>query len=982
MDMGPDRWATVDRLYHAALTQPVERRAAFLAEACAGDDDVRHEVESLLAQAPSADGVFARGAAFAAAGVVSDVGGSLTGRRLGAYQILAPLGAGGMGEVYRARDTRLGRDVAIKILPRAFTSDADRLARFEREARVLASINHRHIAAIYGIEDAPTDDGASIRTLVLELVDGETLADRIARSGSKGLPIKEALDIARQIADALDAAHEKGIVHRDLKPANIKITPQGVVKVLDFGLAKLDASSSDSAVGVTTAPTLTVNDTREGLIIGTAAYMSPEQARGHAVDRRTDIWAFGCVVYEMLTGRATFARSTIADTLAAVVEREPEWDALPPDTPGNLRDLLHRALQKDVRRRLRDAGDALNELVEPASTHRSDIANRTQPAGYPPVRRFALVAVSALVLGAVITATSLWIAKPWIPSSPTDLVQFVLGSSNAPPLEPSGLDRDIAISPDGSRVVYIAGRPGRIQLVTRPLMSLDTALLSESGTPRAPFFSPDGQWVGFFELFGNLRKISISGGPVTDLSRSVGGAARGASWARDNFVYFATSDSASGLWRVAATGGEPESLTRPDPANGELDHFWPEALPDGRGVLFTTVFPGSIDSAQVTVFDTTTRTSKVLVRGGTGAIYIPTGHLLYGANGALYAVPFDAERLEVTGTAVKVLEPVAITPEGALNVSVSAAGTLAYVRADSKQDDRTLVWVSREGREDPIAAPARPYVYPRLSPDGTRIAVEIWDRNRDIWVWDLARETLIRVTENPGRDGFPVWTPDGRRLVFGSAEGGATNLFWRPADGTGAVNRFTKSQRIQFPYSISPDGTQLIIREDDPQTGLDISVVSLKGSSDASSLIRTPFNEQNAEVSPDGRWLAYQSNESGQDEIYVRPFPNIGGGRWQVSTAGGTRPVWSSNGRELFYLAPNGLSSAAVTTNDSFAAGRPIRLIEARYFAETAFIGRTYDVSRDSQRFLMIKRSASVVQPEIVVVQNWDQELKRLAPAR
>jgi len=350
MDIGPDRWESVERLYHAALAQPAERRAAYLADACGTDEELRREVEALLAQNVSAGAVLTGGAVGAAAGLISDAGRSvLTCRRIGAYQILAPLGAGGMGEVYRARDTRLGRDVAIKILPRAFTSDADRLARFEREARVLASLNHPHIAAIYGIEDAPTDDGASIRTLVLELVDGETLAERIARSESKGLRITEALDIARQIIEALDAAHEKGIVHRDLKPANIKITPQGAVKVLDFGLAKLDASSGNSAVGVTRAPTITVNETREGLIIGTAAYMSPEQARGQAVDKRTDIWAFGCVLYEMLTGRAPFARPTITDTLAAVVEREPEWDALPLETPGNLRDLLHRSLQKDVK---------------------------------------------------------------------------------------------------------------------------------------------------------------------------------------------------------------------------------------------------------------------------------------------------------------------------------------------------------------------------------------------------------------------------------------------------------------------------------------------------------------------------------------------------------------------------------------------------------------------------------------------------------
>jgi serine/threonine protein kinase/Tol biopolymer transport system component len=973
MTTSPDRWATVERVYHAAVARPLEARAAFLAEACAGDDALRREVESLLAQDVSAAGPLTRGAVVAAADLVSNVGHSvLTGRRIGAYQILAPIGAGGMGEVYRARDTRLGREVAVKILPRAFTSDADRLARFEREARVLASLNHPHIATIHGIEDAPLDGGAPVRALILELVEGETLAERIARTESKGLPIKEALDIARQIADALDAAHEKGIVHRDLKPANIKITPQGVVKVLDFGLAKLETSSSESADGVTAAPTITVDDTREGLIVGTAAYMSPEQARGQAVDKRTDIWAFGCVLYEMLTGRSAFTRATISDTIAGVLEREPDWAVLPTNIPPPIFRLIPRCLQKDIGRRLHDVADArieLDDAIEPQSTTNAP----TAPLRRSKVGAIVLAALSATAL--VVAGAVIWLNRPITVAKPST-VQFVATGGYAHALEPSGLDCDVALSPDGRRLAYAAGGPGRVQLVTRSLAQLNSSVLWDRGTPRSPFFSPDGEWIGFFEQFGALRKIPATGGPSIQVSRAVGGAARGATWASDGSIIFATSSAETGLWRVSANGGEPQVLTRPAIAQGELDHFWPEMLPGGNAVLFTIVSVGTSNRMQIAVFNLKTGRSKVLIRGGTHARYVSSGHLLYGSAGSAFLVPFDIDTLTVTGDAVKVLDRVAITPDGAVNAAIAEDGTLAYVPSDAAAVARTLVWVDRTGREEEIPAPPRAYLYPRLSPDATRIAVESWDEDRDIWIWNIARQTLTRVTDNPDRDGFPIWTTDGRRIIFGSAHNVSTNLFWRAAESGDSPVRLTDSAKIQFPYSVSPDGARLLFREDDTSSGLDIDILDLENSSVTVPFIRTPFNEVNAEFSPDGRWVAYQSNESGQEEIYVRPFAD-GGTRWQISTMGGTRPVWARSGRELFYLATDGIYAVPIGSGSSFAAGRPALLIKRRYFATTAFLGRTYDVAADGQRFLMVKPASATEVPQIIVASNWLVQVAR-----
>ena len=893
------------------------------------------------------------------------------GTRVGFCEVLAKIGEGGMGEVYRARDTKLHRDVALKVLAEGFARDAERSARFDREAHLLASLNHPNIGGIYGIEE-----GSFGQALVLELIEGPTLGDRIAEGP---IPVAEALVIAKQILEALDAAHERGIVHRDLKPANVKLTPSGLVKVLDFGLAKAVGIAGFTS-DLSRSPT-SLDATRDGVIVGTVGYMSPEQARGSAIDKRTDLWAFGCLLYEMLTGRPPFKSETISDTIAAVLERQPKWEALPASTPGGVRKLLRRCLQKDPKLRQRDAGDAVSDITDALMAGPSEVIAPRRVRTASPL----LLVSAALIFGGLVTAVALWIVKPWASTRRPRLLQFVATAGNADALAPSGVDRDVAISPDGTRLAYVAGGPGQGKLVTRALSSLEVTLLSDRGSPRAPFFSADGQWVGFFELFGVLKKIPAAGGPAIDVSRSVVGAGRGATWGPDDQIIFATSDLVTGLLRVPARGGEPEILTRPDGGSGELDHVWPEFLPGGRVVLFTIASAGSLAAAQIAALDIATGKRKILVRGGSHAQYLPTGQLVYGAGGSIYAVPFNLARLEVTGSPVKLLDNVAITPEGGVNAMVSRDGTLAYVRVDPQSTARALVWVTRDGREDPIAAPRRPYIYPRVSPDGTRVAVEAWDQERDIWVWDLARETMTRLTDSPGRDGFPVWTPDGRRIIFGSAQARTTNLFWRLADGTGKVERLTESSSIQFPYSISRDGTRLVFREDHSDTGLDLAVMALP-TRQVTSLIQTSFNDMNGEISPDGRWLAYQSTESGQDEIYVRPFPDVSGGRSQVSNGGGTRPLWSRNGRELFYFGPNGLHNVPVTTGSKFDAGRPVLLIARRYFAETAFLGRTYDIAPDGQRFLMIKSGGAsddgTQHSNIIVVQDWLDELKRVVPPR
>jgi Tol biopolymer transport system component len=902
------------------------------------------------------------------------------GTRLGVYEVVAQIGAGGMGEVYRARDTRLNRDVALKVLPDLFALDPDRLARFKREAQVLASLNHPNIAAIHGLEES-----GGVWALVLELVEGPTLADRIAQGP---VPLDEALPIARQIAEALEAAHEQGIVHRDLKPANIKVRPDGTVKVLDFGLAKAmegEVAAVGAALG-SISPTITSPAaTRIGTILGTAAYMSPEQARGKTVDKRSDIWAFGCVLYEMLTGRRAFEGEDVTEALARIIEREPNLSVLPASTPASVHRLLRRCFEKDRRKRLTDAGIARIEIDDatlPSSENTPRVTAQRRFSAYG----VALVLAAGVVAGgATAGGAAWWLTRP----APQPVVRLAMsyqgpgsiGAGNA-------FDADIAISSDGRRIAYVAGDEARARIIVRPLdetRGIDVVPEVTNGVPnepRSPFFSPDGRWLGFVERVGgarSIRKVSATGGPAVTVSALLGANfnPRGFSWGDDDRIVFATADPQTGLLRVPAGGGPIEVLTKPAAA-GE-DHLYPEVLPGARAVLYT-IARGRPDDAAIAVLDLSTGMSRVLINGGSYARYSPSGHVLYAASGTLRAAPFDLATLQVRGESVAVVDGLVTKTSGAANFSVAANGSLVYAAGPPLGElERTLVWVDRQGREEPVPAPKRAYAYLRLSPTGDRVALDIRDQDNDIWIWHFGRETLTRVTFERGLDMSPVWSADGKRLAFSSLLNGVQNIFSQPSDGSGTAEAVAPSKDPQTPDSFSPDGRWLFFNR--PLNGpFDIGVADIQKRT-SRLLLHMPYSEANAELSPDGRWLAYSSDESGREETYVRPFPQIDSGRWQISTAGGGRPLWSKDGRELFYFtAPGTVTAVPISSSAGFEAGNPKVLFSGTYSAPNA--GRQYDISMDGRRFLIIKavRPQSEAK-ELVVVQNWFDELKRLAPA-
>ena len=911
------------------------------------------------------------------------------GTRLGHYTVTARIGAGGMGEVYRATDSTLGREVAIKVLPQPWIADPNRVARLELEARTLAALNHPNIATIHGLEDT-----TGTRALVMELVDGPTLAEYLVQASDQqpGLPLDEVVRLVRQIALALEAAHEQGIIHRDLKPANVKVRGDGTVKVLDFGLAKMMEAPASASLGVSESPTITTPAmTQTGVILGTAAYMSPEQARGKTVDKRADIWAFGCVLYEMLTGTRPFPGETVTETLAAVLMREPNWSLLPAELPAALRVLLRRCLQKDSRARLADMSAVLVLIDElpsltatvPASQDSERQQVDSSVAGLRRVmyRRVALASASGLVLAAL-AAGGVWVARK--PPAPA-VVRTMVTPAGPSSLSLGGFDRDVVITPDGTRIVY----RGINQLVVRSLDSLEPTVLPDLSGPQGVFVSPDGVWVGFFDGSSALWKVPIAGGPAVRLTNTTALFPRGATWMEDGTIVYAHGSSA-GLLSIPASGGEPTRLTSADPSKGEGEHISPEALPGGQAVLFTIGGPGSVPS--IAALDLRTRTYKTVLRGGQGPRYVASGHLVYSSGAALLAVPFNLNRLEVSGSPVTVLREAAVTPGSGVDGAVSRNGTLIYVPgAASIADQRMLVWVDRQGREEPVPAPLRTYQMGRLSPDGTRVALDVRDEDNDIWIWAFAPRTLTRLTSVPGNDMFPVWTSDSRRVIFLAAPNseGRRTITWRTADGSAAAERLLDVEQglLYRPYQVSSDGETLVLGFRDDLATLSLRadpsrVPPTSSTPEIKVLLKTAFVEQNAEVSPDGRWLAYQSNESGHDEVYVRPFPNIEAGNWLVSTSGGRTPVWSRTGEELFYgTLEGGVMSARVQPGTTWQHGAAVQVVRPGYF-HAGEVHRTFDVSSDGQRFLMIKQNTNAGEAprSIIVVQNWGQELKRLAP--
>jgi serine/threonine-protein kinase len=798
-----------------------------------------------------------------------------------------------MGEVYRATDTRLGRDVALKLLPEEFAADPERLARFEREAKLLAALNHPGIAHLYGFDAVSVGDGAKAHVLVMELVEGEDLAARLKRGA---LPVDEAVAIAKQVAEALEEAHEKGIVHRDLKPANVKLAPDGKVKVLDFGLAKAwtgEAPGGASSADLSQSPTLAHTGTAAGLILGTAAYMAPEQARGRAVDKRADVWAFGVLLFEMLTGRRLFEGATVSDTLAAVLKTDPDWSLLPKDTPPGVRRILRRCLDRDPKSRLRDIGEARVGLDARAADEPVILAS---PEGRP-----RGVAAWVAVLGALLAALAGGVAGRLAPRAESTLPQptalFAL-ETDRPLLSNSwhGFS-GLAVSRDGQRIAYVAPDGAHERIFLRRLDSLDARALHGTEGASNPFFSPDGAWLGFF-AGRMLKKISVDGGAPVTLAPARDN--RGGTWTDGGEIVF-SRDPGSGLLRVPAEGGSARPLTELDAARGDMSHRWPSYIAGSDAVLLT-LKPKALqtfDDAQIAVVSLRGGAPKHVLDGGTAASYSSTGHIVYAHDGALLAAPFDSARLVTSGAPFVALPAVSrSSATGSAHYALSQSGTLVTLPGSVDVDNRTLVRVDPSGHAEPLTREVRPFGTVRTSPDGKRLALWLGYSNDEIWTFEIARGILTRIAQGAYN---PVWSPDGQWIVFTGTAADADITRVR-ADGGGEPEVLAARKRTegdQLGTSISPDGKVLAYTYDTPETGSDVWTLSLD-TGEKKPLLATRFNEQAAVFSPDGRLIAFVSDESGQSEVYVQAFPDAGSKR-QVSVGGGWAPVWSRKPGEFFY---------------------------------------------------------------------------------
>ncbi len=884
----------------------------------------------------------------------------LTGKRLGPYEIISSIGGGGMGEVYRAKDTRLDRVVAVKVLPDHSADQPESRERFDREARSIAGLNHPHICVLY---DVGHQDG--IDYLVMEYLEGETLAQRLQKGS---LPLPQVLRYAIEIADALDKAHRHGIIHRDLKPANIMLTKSGA-KLLDFGLAKPPVLKTAPFSELSTAKD---QITAQGAILGTLQYMAPEQLEGKEVDGRTDIFSLGAVIYEMATGKRAFPGTSGASVISAIMSLDPPpLSSLQPMSPPALDRAVKRCLAKDPDKRWQTASDLREELQWIADANLQPLAGAEQPSSRAS-RRWMAISVIALLIAAAIG--SFWILKH--ASAPANATVARTAIAFPPGVDLGSLnERALTISPDGSQIAYVGARNGTQQIYLRPLGSLDATPLPGTEGATTPFFSPDGQWLGFF-ADGKLKKIPASGGSSVTLADAA--TPRGAVWSNKGNIIFAPT-SAGVLEQVPDSGGTPQPLTHF--AKGEASHRLPELLPGGKAILFVA---GNGTNLRIMSYAFSSGEEQDVIPSGTQPRYISSGYLAYVLAGTLMAVPFDAQKLQVTGSAVPVVPNLLqSTPTAAAQFSISDGGSLIYL-ASGQTNQRSMVWVSRTGVEQPLDAPERDYQSPRLSPDGKTIAMSIDLPEPQVWLFDLTRDALTRLTFQGTYNRSPVWSPDGKRVAVISNKDGAQNVYWLTVDGSGAEERLNKTTDIASPTSFSPDGKLLALNQVNPVTQRDIWLVQL---SDLKTwpFLKTPFNETSARFSPDGQWIAYTSDESGRLEIYVQPYPGPGG-KWQISTDGGFEPAWNPKGRELFYRSGDKMMAVDITTRPSFSAGKPRMLFAEEYAAAPGSDSAPeYDVSLDGQRFLMLKdaNSSSATQSQIIMVQNWSQELKQtLAPAK
>ncbi len=991
--MKPERWQQVEQLCHAAQKYQGSERSQFLRKACAGDEELLREVESLLAYQKPAEAFIESPALELAARDLAEGRATLEADQvLGSYRILDRLGAGGMGEVYRARDTKLGREVAIKVLPEVFSQDRERLARFHREARLLASLNHPNIGAIHELEES---DGKPL--LVLEFVQGETLQERLKRGA---LAAEDGLKVCRQVAEGLEAAHEKGVIHRDLKPANVMITAEDVIKVLDFGLARTfegELSESEQAH----SPTITQGQTREGVILGTASYMSPEQARGRTLDKRTDIWSFGCLLYEVLTGRKAYAGQTVSDSIAQILAAEPDWDALPAKLHPKIGELLRRCLQKDPKQRCRDIGDARIQieqaLADPAgSLH---IAERAVTAAS--WQRILPWALGSLVLG---VAIGIFISNRFEtagtrPASETRTFHSEIELPEGERLAHSH-QQGVALSPDGTQVAFVSGTPfsssgpRKTRIYLRRLDQWTQRPIPGTENGLKPFFSPDGKWLGF-GVGSRLLKVNLSlaGGEPEEICNCNAGF--GIAWGPDDMIFF--GDLNGRMFRVSASGGEPEEVTQLDEEAGEVGHRLPHILPNNGAVLFTALrygyFFNDEERAQIFVQSLETGERKLLIEEGSDARYVPTGHVVFAREGRLLAVPFDLERLEVTGPEVPVLDAInhsihtgfIYRETGVAQISFSTSGTLAYVAGSVFPERKTsVVWVNRDGREEPLEVEAREYLSGRVSRDGRHVLLTGSYPPKDIWLFDRKRKLLRRQTFE-GNQSFAVWGPGPDHFTFKSDREGPPALYVKKVDSEpGEVEKLHSEDWVNA-YSWSPDNQRLafgVLNSNIPG----ISIMSREGTVEPFS--QTRFTELYPEFSPDGRWIVYVSTQSRRPEVYVSP--STGSGQTvQLSIQGGTRPAWSRDGREVFYRWESKFFAVKLEVNGNrLTAGSPKELFEHvanRYVSAVPV--RSYDVAPDG-RFLLLKKGDDVetaateqhFPTRIRIVQNWFEELKRLAP--
>ncbi len=873
------------------------------------------------------------------------------GTRLGPYEVVALLGAGGMGEVYRARDSRLRRDVALKILPDAFASDPDRLARFEREAQVLASLSHPNLATVYGLEEAVNEAGGSYRAIVMELVEGPTLADRLARGA---LPLDEALAVARQIASGVELAHERGIVHRDLKPANIKLSGDGIVKVLDFGLAKLwEKEPLASGADPANSPTMTgAGLTSAGIILGTAAYMSPEQARGRKVDQRADIWAFGCILFEMLAGTPAFGGETATDILARVMERDPDWSKLPATTPPNVTRVLRRCLEKDPTRRLRHIGDARLEFDDARDPQA--VATAPQASRWSRVLPWSVAGLLALATAAAFAT------RPATSTASLDVLHFDIVNPAGVEVQ-AGITQSFGLSPDGTRIAFVGVRDGMRKIFVRDVAGPEVAEIPGSTGVNTLAFSSDGTAIAFISASSSLTTFQF-GDSATRVLPATGDPAGGLDWGTQGIVF----QKQNSVWIVDPTGGAPRQLTTLDAARDEVVHAVPIWLDDRVIVFASLTNQAGTERIETVTLDAQPRRTVIMERARRPA-WSPTGHLLFDRDGALLAVPFDLDTLKATGPASVVLPAGTVSPTtlGGLSVQVSAAGTLAYLPAG--YGNRRIVIVGRDGSSVPLDYPAARFTNPRFSHDGTRLALDE-DLSSQV-VIDLARGTKVALQQPAFGSGWVSWNSDGSRLAYRRYN----QPYSISADGKRDGAPIKGADATDFPTSAGATPDELLMVRIHPETSGDVYLFSLSGAHPPKALISGRGYQGGPQLSPDKRWLLYQSDETGQPEIYVRAYPVLDRG-WQVSVGGGVQPRWGAGGREVLYRAGGPMVAVAFDgRGDAPALGKPQTLFDQAFDYGQGISIANYDVSRDG-RLVMLRAEPGVA--PFHVIRNWAEGLK------